>query len=506
MTVDIMEARNFVTVREIIASGDWLHPTMNGVLRLEKPPLPTWITAVFASIFGLKNLFFLRLPAALMALWILFSINTLVRRLTGDRLLAMLSSIVLSGMLYVILMGRRGTWDIYTHSFMFAAIAQFVAMFQSVKPVRRGILGGLLFGAAFLSKGPVAAYALFIPFLVTYLWYYRPMFDRDKRLALLLYVVIGIIVSGSWFVFIRMSLGEESQQIIGKEINNWKSYNVRPWYYYLKDYPVHSGLWTALLIMGLFTKYTFNKIRDKRVFLFFWFWTISSLVLLSLIPEKKVRYLLPSFLPAAFLVAAYFYYLIQDFNKNAQPVDRIVFRLHQGIFALAALVLPVAAYLLFYKKGNMSWQILSCVSLFSLLCLYLIIKSQKRFWRYGILVGTIGLLVVAVVFILPRTDSVANKGFLSIEAVSKMPEVENLPCYAVEETRIELVWLTGKKIKEVQDIENLQPPYLLLTDKAPTHYLTTQNYRLVGHYDNNSKAKGHKHYEQSLSKYVSIVR
>lgn len=40
-SADIMEARNFVTAREIIENGNWLIPTMNGVYRFEKPPLPT---------------------------------------------------------------------------------------------------------------------------------------------------------------------------------------------------------------------------------------------------------------------------------------------------------------------------------------------------------------------------------------------------------------------------------------------------------------------------------
>lgn len=45
LPTDIMEARNLVTAREIVADGNWLVPTMNGEPRLEKPPLPTWVAA-----------------------------------------------------------------------------------------------------------------------------------------------------------------------------------------------------------------------------------------------------------------------------------------------------------------------------------------------------------------------------------------------------------------------------------------------------------------------------
>ena len=47
---DIMESGNIVTAREMVYDGNWIAPTMNGELRLEKPPLPTWLTAVVEMI------------------------------------------------------------------------------------------------------------------------------------------------------------------------------------------------------------------------------------------------------------------------------------------------------------------------------------------------------------------------------------------------------------------------------------------------------------------------
>lgn len=42
----LMESRNFITAREMTQQQNWLLPTMNGELRLAKPPLPTWLTAL----------------------------------------------------------------------------------------------------------------------------------------------------------------------------------------------------------------------------------------------------------------------------------------------------------------------------------------------------------------------------------------------------------------------------------------------------------------------------
>src|SRR5680860_1572494 len=63
-----MEARNFITAREMLTHNNWIFTTMNELPRYEKPPLPTWLTAISAWLFGIQNLFAYRLPAALSAL------------------------------------------------------------------------------------------------------------------------------------------------------------------------------------------------------------------------------------------------------------------------------------------------------------------------------------------------------------------------------------------------------------------------------------------------------
>ena len=89
---NIMEARNLTTAREMLQNNSWLEPTMNGNLRFEKPPLPTWITAVTMYFTGQENLSLLRLPAALAALLMVFFLFKLTEELTDDKLLPFLVS------------------------------------------------------------------------------------------------------------------------------------------------------------------------------------------------------------------------------------------------------------------------------------------------------------------------------------------------------------------------------------------------------------------------------
>ncbi|MDF1516551.1 MAG: glycosyltransferase, partial [Lutibacter sp.] len=50
--ITIMEARNFITAREMVQDDNWLLTTMNGETRYQKPPLPTWLTAVSGILIG----------------------------------------------------------------------------------------------------------------------------------------------------------------------------------------------------------------------------------------------------------------------------------------------------------------------------------------------------------------------------------------------------------------------------------------------------------------------
>ena len=91
---DIMEARNMVTAREMVHDGNWLVPTMNGDLRLEKPPLPTWLTAV-AEMISPDNLALQRAMAGFAAiLLVAFFYLTAVQVMRNKRY-AFISTILL---------------------------------------------------------------------------------------------------------------------------------------------------------------------------------------------------------------------------------------------------------------------------------------------------------------------------------------------------------------------------------------------------------------------------
>jgi 4-amino-4-deoxy-L-arabinose transferase-like glycosyltransferase len=68
--------------REMMARGDWLTPTQDGIPRLQKPPLVYWCEALSMSVFGV-NEFGARFPVALATVGWFLATGLLARRMVG---------------------------------------------------------------------------------------------------------------------------------------------------------------------------------------------------------------------------------------------------------------------------------------------------------------------------------------------------------------------------------------------------------------------------------------
>src|SRR5690349_12676095 len=78
----VQEVRVAETAREMVVSGDWAVPRYNGELRLQKPPLPYWLTAASYKVFGL-NATAVRLPAVIFGLLSVALLFAWMRREAG---------------------------------------------------------------------------------------------------------------------------------------------------------------------------------------------------------------------------------------------------------------------------------------------------------------------------------------------------------------------------------------------------------------------------------------
>src|SRR5690606_13083062 len=201
-----MEARNFITAREMVVDGNWVLTTMNDLPRYEKPPLPSWITALFGWIFGIDHVGALRFPTMLMAIVTAYTGYQLSYKILDDKKDALINGLILLSSFYIIAITNEAPWDIYTHGFMLIGIYFLYRFFgEASDKWKNSVLAGLFIGLSIMSKGPISFYGLLLPFLLSYglTFKFKGFKENKKRLPVLLLAIVAIVVGAWWFLYVR---------------------------------------------------------------------------------------------------------------------------------------------------------------------------------------------------------------------------------------------------------------------------------------------------------------
>ncbi|RNL85603.1 phospholipid carrier-dependent glycosyltransferase [Sinomicrobium pectinilyticum] len=514
--VNIMEARNFITAREMLSENNWLLTTLNGLPRYEKPPLPTWLTAFSAAAFGMENLFALRLPAALAATFMVYMMYRFNLKIHRNNRLSLYTGLILATSFYVIFSGRNGQWDIFTHAFMIASIYFLYAMFRGEHLWRNAFLAGIFAGASFLSKGPVSLYTLFLPFIIAYGIVYKFSGFRRKVLPLIFFIIIMSLSGLWWFVYVRLADPEAFVAIASEEATNWGSYNIRPFYYYWSFF-TQSGIWTIPAFTGLLYPYLKNRVSDKKAYLFAFLWTVGSVVLLSVIPEKKSRYLLPVLLPLAMNTAFYIEYLVREFATLKNRKETIPVYFNFGLIALIGIAFPIAGYIFFGKELQGLRVSFLLVSVF--LCATGIFMLRNLFRKNirNVFLLTIAFILGIILFGFPleNTFSNDNTGFHNINHLAEKAQKEGISVYSFGEIAPEAIWEYGTIAPRIDARSRIKIPAensfgVLVPPVSETEFkrifATDFNLRLQDVFDINYTAgKKEKDYKQRLVSQYYIV-
>ncbi|AVR46245.1 hypothetical protein C7S20_13785 [Christiangramia fulva] len=456
--VNIMEARNFITAREMVTMNHWIFTTINGEPRYEKPPLPTWLTAISMMLFGMKSLFALRLPAAIMGSLLVVYLYKISLRLTAHRKFSFVAGLIGATSFYILLSGRDGQWDIFTHAFMTMGIYLLLKTFQNEEHLYQNALGaGLFIGFSFLSKGPVSMYALLLPFLIAYGIVYRYRSFKKIWPALLLVIIVTVIVSASWSLYVYFFDTHDVSRITGREAGRWLDYNVRPFYYYWSFF-VQSGIWTLPAFVALLYPYLKNRVFNKPAYKFALLWTLISVILLSVIPEKKSRYLLPVLIPLAMNTAFYMEYLFRRFDMMPRKESWVVY-FNFILIAVIGIAFPFAGIIYFKEKlGDIwPWFLMTSVCLLSIGIFILIFLKQKKIKPVFYL--SVWFIISIVFFGLPMAGKIeTNPHYRSIRSVDAYIEKYSLPIFELKGFTPEIIWEFGKPIKVLWNGENYELP------------------------------------------------
>ena len=510
---DIMEARNLATAQEMVKYGNYLLPTLNGEPRLEKLPLPTWIAAGIEQLVP-GSLVAQRYATGLVAMMMVFFLYLLVKRLTHHRGIALIVSLVLATTVNVILMGRTASWDIYTHSFMLSAIYFFVTAIEKKGAQWRYFLfAGFLIGLSFLSKGPVAMYALLLPFLMSYFIVYRTGITGKKG-AIAGMVVTGLVVSFWWYGYTWFFQPDFTVGVIQKESTAWLNYSVRPWYYYWQ-FPAEAGIWALYWVVAIGYFFVNKRTAFRKEYTFAFLWFLASLLLLSAVPEKKARYLLPLLIPGAMLTGLYLFQMMKALKTKG---EKIVFRIPATIVTLVLFTLPVVLYLFFYREKHVSLFIFILATVCSWSLFAFMIQSlfgKKGIRPNNVFIGFIlTMVMISSFYLLPIGRLFLNEERNSIRLLRDNKEIADLEFFynGNEELRVELVYEANRRFYKLNPEDEAAivkaVPFVFISGESIEQLMSDKNVTIepIGIFDNNWRKTSDKRYNPALVREAAIIR
>lgn len=296
--------------REMLASGDWTVPRMNGFLYFEKPVLGYWLNAASLFVFG-ENRFAVRLPSALATggtAALLFALAAFATRRRQTDVPALAALIFLSG-LGVAVSGNMAVFDNPLTTFLTGTLAAFFAATAARQRSRREALwlavSGACAGLAFLTKGFLA---FVVPALTagTFLVWQRRA--RDLVRMAWLPLVAATIVALPWGVAIHVRepsfwhfffWNEHVRRFLSEDAQH-----ARPWWFFLAAAPGLLLPWTFLAPAAAAGLRDALRSEARDLIRFCLCWVAVPFVFFSASSGKLLTYVLPLLPATAILLAA----------------------------------------------------------------------------------------------------------------------------------------------------------------------------------------------------------
>ena len=512
---NIMESRNFITAREMVTHNHWILTTLNDLPRYEKPPLPTWITAIAGIIFGFNSFYGMRVPVALITLLLVFGFYRISEKIGLSKKQSFHNGLILITSFYIYFAGRDNQWDMYTHSFMVICILFLWDLLNgSKKPLFNALMAGLFFGFSFLSKGPISVYALLLPFLIAFGFTYKFQL-KDKKFYLFLVLALGLIIGLSWPLYVKWADPGTYLKVTKLESSRWGNYNTRPFYYYWSFF-TQSGIWTVPAFVALIYPYLKTRVSNLKAYQFTLLWTLASVVLLSIVPEKKSRYLLPVLIPMALNTGFYIEYLIKNFKNISLKKEKGLVNFAFGLVGIICFAIPVGIFI--KTKNDIAgfefWLIALTLSLFT--TGYFLFKNLRNKNFEKVFYAVIAVQVAVVAFGIPFTELILkNPDYASAKSLQKEEKNFGVKTYELNAFTPEIVWDYGKSIPILLDekTNKLNLPseskfglLALQTDSISSKKeFLNYNFKPVSHIDLNHVPTDSKKHNDRLTRIYYIV-
>lgn len=307
--IDPDEGRYAEIAREMVATGNWLTPRLNGLLYFEKPPLQYWTTAIAYELFGPHN-WTARLWSVLTGL-----AGILLTIAAGERLFSgragWFAGLILASMLLYFGAGQTNSLDMGVSFFMWLAVCSMAlglrAQALPAESRRWVYLAWVSAGLAVLSKGLIGI-VLPAGALLAYciVWPDRSIWRKVHPAA---GAALFLLVTAPWFIAVSHAnpdfarfffIHEHFERFLTKEHGRYQ-----PWWFFIAVLAVGVLPWTIPAAAGLWQALKRRADRHFRPDAFLATWVLVVLVFFSLSSSKLVGYIVPVLPAIALLCGRY---------------------------------------------------------------------------------------------------------------------------------------------------------------------------------------------------------
>ena len=199
------EGSNAEAAREMVESGDWVTPTLNGVPRFAKPVFTYWLISGAYLAFGVSE-FTARLPSALFGIALVLMQYAFATHLLGPAA-GFRAALMLLLNFEVLAIGRMVLTDMVMMFFTTLSIFSFFLAMWGDGKAKRWYWGFYIgMGLATLTKGPVG---ILVPLLAVlpYLWLTRRWRDALRECRPLGGALAFLAVAAPWYTAMFMLHG-----------------------------------------------------------------------------------------------------------------------------------------------------------------------------------------------------------------------------------------------------------------------------------------------------------
>lgn len=330
--------------REMLASGDWIVPRLNGLLYFEKPPFGYWLNAVSLSLFG-ENPFAVRFSSALTTGLAALLVFVAGRHFYRSPVVPFLAAFVFLTTLEVQVIGTFSVLDptfaVVLNAGIFAMAAGNYASGRN--RVRLLVVAGIALGIAFLSKGFLA---LVLPVLVVVPW----LLVRKQFAFLFKYAWITVIAAAvtiaPWALAVHSQEADFWHYFFWVEhIQRFASDNAQhkaPIYYFLTYLPALAFPWVFLvpaIWRGLKSDRPASSTPGATSLLVLW--AAVPFIFFSISSGKLATYILPCFVPFSLLTAVGLSSIRAPFHG-----------MRQSLFAASGVAVLFLVALFIYARGS----------------------------------------------------------------------------------------------------------------------------------------------------------